>query len=328
VFDGLDEVGSDDLRDLVIEKVVEATERFESGLGADVRVVITTRPPAIAGRRDRLSGFEYLPIISLTNERIDEYVRRWVSVQVPDDEEEERRRITQSFQRRRRESHVAALAKNPMQLSVLLHFIRLKGEAFPDRRADLYGDYFQIVIDRDVEKSPELSEQRDVVEALHQFIGYTIHSLTEAEQADGSLARPHLLRLVRNWLSGQGDLDCNPEEIFKLGEERLGLLVVLRGEGEDAHYGFQVQPIREYFAAAFLNYQIVGNAHEVFQAAIRRPYWREVALFLAGLRRPNEKADLIVRARELDLDPDLAWRQDGRLIIASLSERQVRSLRL
>ena len=41
-----------------------------------------------------------------------------------------------------------------MQLSILLQFIRLKGEAFPDRRAELYRDYFQIVIDRDVEKAP------------------------------------------------------------------------------------------------------------------------------------------------------------------------------
>ena len=47
-----------------------------------------------------------------------------------------------------------------MQLSVLLHFIRLKGDAFPDHRAELYKEYFQIVIDRDVEKSPALRQRR------------------------------------------------------------------------------------------------------------------------------------------------------------------------
>src|SRR5450432_3255777 len=73
-------------------------------------------------------------------------------------------------------------------------------------------------------------------------------------------------------------------------------------EGAQARYGFEVQPVREYFAAAFMNDKCESNAHELFQHMIRRPFWREVALFLAGLRRANEKADLLSRARSLDDD--------------------------
>ena len=316
IFDGLDEVGDDELRDLVLTRVSECIERLESGLAADLRVVVTTRPPAISGKRDKLPDFVRFPISVLTQPRVDEYVHRWVSVQ--NLEEDDQERILQSFSARRNEPHVAALVQNPMQLSVLLHFIRLKGEAFPARRAELYADYFRTVIDRDVEKSVSLRMQRALVVSLHQFLGYKIHALTEAKEADGTLSRLQLLRYVREWLHQQGTKTLNPDQLFTLGEERLGLIVTLRGEGEDARYGYEIQPIREYFAAAFLNEQIIGNAHDFYQEALQRPFWREVALFLAGLRRPNEKADLILRARQLDSDPVDGWRQNGRIATMEL----------
>lgn len=321
IFDGLDEVGNDELRDSVLMKISECTERFEEDLKCDLKVIVTTRPPAIAGRREQLSEFNRLPIAPMNSERIQKYLDRWVSVQVQD--EDDRESVKKSFNRRREETHVKALAQNPMQLSVLLHFIRLKGEAFPDRRAELYRDYFRTVIDRDVEKSPELRKQRDIIETLHQLLGYKIHSLSEAEQADGMLKRGQLLDIVQEWLNSQGYKVKTAGELFKLGEERLGLIVALKGEGEEARYGYEIQPIREYFAAAFINEQIEGNAHDVYEAMLHRSYWKEVALFLAGLRRPNEKADLILRAKVADDDKDLGWRQHGRSITFQLLQEGV-----
>jgi hypothetical protein len=279
-------------------------------------VIVTTRPPAMAGRRDRLVDFRRLPLAPLEPLKVKAYVDRWLSIQLQD--EYERQQIRKSFESRQREPHVQALVKNPMQLSVLLHFIRLKGEAFPDRRAELYRDYFRTVIDRDVEKSAELRKQRELIETLHQFLGYKIHALTEAQQADGTLDRNQLLQLVEEWLRAQGNQTKTADELFKLGEERLGLIVALKGEGGQASYGYEIQPIREYFAAAFINDQIRGDAHAIFQTMVRRPYWREVALFLAGLRRPNEKADLVVRAKYLDGDNKWGWRQDGRAVTLQL----------
>jgi hypothetical protein len=253
---------------------------------------------------------------------INSYLDRWLSVQVHD--QSDRRDVHTSFERRRNETHVAALAKNPMQLSVLLHFIRLKGEAFPDRRAELYRDYFRTVIDRDVEKSSELRQKRELIETLHQLLGYKIHSLTEAEKADGTLRRAQLLEIVHDWMMLQvSNPTSAADEIFRLGEERLGLIVALKGEGEEATYGYEIQPIREYFAAAYINEQIQGDAHEVFQSLIGRPYWKEVALFLAGLRRPNEKADLLTRAKAVEREPEVPWRHDGRTIILQLLQEGV-----
>jgi hypothetical protein len=317
IFDGLDEIGSDELRDKAIERITECIRRFESTLHSDLRVVITTRPPAIAGRTESLVGFVRFPVVPMEDDTIQNYVSRWLSVQ-PQDDEDELNDIRDSFETRRNEPHVKALIANPMQLSVLLHFIKLKGPAFPDRRAELYRDYFKVLIDRDVDKSPGLRKNREIIESLHQILGYKIHAMTEVEQSDGTLSRSQLLDIVASWLKSQGAGNVSPRDLFKLGEERLGLIVSPKGEGEETRYGYEIQPIREYFAAAFINDQIKGNAHEVFQAMVRRSFWREVALFLAGLRRPNEKADLLVRAKALDLDGSLGWRQEGRILTLQL----------
>src|SRR5205823_5185426 len=124
-----------------------------------------------------LTGFVSADILPLTRPRIDQYISRWAGVQCQDHIEKER--VLNSFKKRRDEVHVGALAQNPMQLSVLLHLIRLKGEAFPDRRAELYREYFKTVIDRDVEKSPKLLRSRDDIEAIHEVLGFEIHSCSE-----------------------------------------------------------------------------------------------------------------------------------------------------
>jgi hypothetical protein len=321
IFDGLDEIGSDESRDAVLTQISECLERLETGLKGDVKVILTTRPPAIAGRGGRISGFMSVQIASLDDKRMDEYISKWTDVRCSDDDD--RQRVIQSFNKRRQEPHVKALAKNPMQLSVLLHFIRSQGEAFPDRRAELYRDYFKTVIDRDVEKTPRLRTWRGDIEALHELVAFKIHGWAETERSSGSISRRRLISVVEEWLRAE-DRDPNAaKEMFRLGEERLGLIVALSGEGGETKYGFEIQPVREYFAAAYINERLGGNAHDLFEAMARRSFWREVALLLAGLRRTNEKADLLSRAQNLDADPDLGWRQDGRNIVLELLQEGV-----
>ena len=151
-------------------------------------------------------------------------------------------------------------------------------------------------------------------------MAYKIHALTETEetQTGGTLGREKLLEMVESWLKARGDNSERPDELFKIGEDRLGLIVTLKGEGEEARYGYEIQPIREYFTAAYIDQQIKGEANTVFAEMVRRPYWREVALFLAGLRRPNEKAYLLIRAKEIDNDENQGWLQDGRAIVLQL----------
>ena len=317
ILDGLDEIGNDFLRDRTVDEIMETIARFEDALHADLRVVLTTRPPALAGRRDKLDGFVRTILAPLDTRLVDDYLSRWLLAQVDDTENQER--IENIFNTRRSEPHVEALARNPMQLSVLLQFIMLRDNAFPDRRADLYREYFQIVIDRDVEKSPELRNNRELIEDLHSFLGFYFHGATELNQARRTITRRDIVRLSAARFIHEGEPDESAERFFSLGEERFGLVVALSGEGENTNYGFEVQPIQEYFAASYIsNHLAAAEAHGIFQLLVRRDYWREVALFLAGLRRPNEKADLVVRAKASDREPLPPWTQNGRSLILQL----------
>ena len=322
-LDGLDEIGNDSERDRVLDAIVATCKRFEEVLKTDLRVVVTTRPPAVAGRRGKLDGFVRVDLVPLNAARIEEYRDRWLATHIKT--EEDKKRIRLSFDRRRNDSHVEALARNPMQLSVLLQFIYLKGEAFPDRRAELYREYFAIVIDRDVEKRPELREVRGLVEGLHAFLGFRIHGMTEIKDGRRSLNRRDVVRLARQWLVGEGENGDLADRYFRLGEERFGLIVARSGEGQDTAYGFEVQPIQEYFAGAYISDQLDRKyAHEIFERLVHRSYWREVALFLAGLRRPNEKADLVGRAKAADKGLKGGGRQpNGRLMVLQLMREGV-----
>ena len=317
LLDGLDEIGSDLLRDTILDVVMITIKRFEEDLGADLRVVLTTRPPALAGRRDKLDGFSRVVLGPMEPRRIDDYLERWLAAQIKNSEE--RDRIRESFEGRRHDPHVDALARNPMQLSVLLQFIYLKGEAFPDRRAELYRDYFEKVIDRDVEKSRDLRKNRGLIEGLHSFLGFHFHGATEIGQGKRTWNRAEIVELAGRWLGREGHPRAVASHYFALGEERFGLIVALSGEGNETTYGFEVQPIQEYFAASYISNRLAnGKAHEVFELLVHRSYWREVALFLAGLRRPNEKADLVGRAKTADQDPSRGWQQNGRSIVLQL----------
>lgn len=298
-LDGLDEIANDGSRDEVLDCILDTVARFEDVLAVDLRVVLTTRPPAVVGRWNKLEGFTRVALTPMSPTRIDDYLDRWLHAQIETDDE--RRRIRKSFNVRRHDSHLEALARNPMQLSVLLQFIHLKGEAFPDRRAELYRDYFQIVVDRDVEKSPELAEHRELVEGLHSFLGFYIHGITEMDHGGRTLNRREIVRLAARWLESESRSRELADQFFSLGEERFGLIVARSGVGQSTSYGFEVQPIQEYFAASYISNRLIdANAHDVFQLLIHRSHWGEVALFLAGLRRPNEKADLVARAKAAD----------------------------
>ena len=323
-LDGLDEIGNDALRDQVLDVAFEAIQRMEDGLHTDLRVVLTTRPPAVVGRWNRLTGFVRIVLAPMETKRIDDYVGRWLEAHIQT--RDEKRRIKDSFNSRRNDPHVEALARNPMQLSVLLQFIQLKGEAFPDRRAELYRDYFQIVIDRDVEKSPELREHREVVEGLHSYVGFVLHGYAEVEKGRRALNRSEIVQTSGDWLEAEGYGRELAGTYFALGEERFGLIVALSGEGQGTTYGFEVQPIQEYFAASYISNRLPsGTAHDVFEKLIYRDYWREVALFLAGLRRYNEKADLVARAKQADAVASEFGQENGRTIILQLLREGVLS---
>ena len=104
-----------------------------------------------------------------------------------------------------------------------------------------------------------------MVEGLHSYLGFLLHAYAEVEKGRRALNRNEIVQLAGQWLEGEGYSKDLAGTYFALGEERFGLIVALSGEGHETTYGFEVQPIQEYFAAAYISNRLTnGRAHDIF----------------------------------------------------------------
>ena len=149
-------------------------------------------------------------------------------------------------------------------------------------------------------------DHRAAIERVHWYLAYKMQA--EAEQAAGSgrLSEGHLKDIIRSHLdlkAGSPEVD----EFFHGIRERVGALVS-RVVGT---FEFEVQPLREYFAARFLHdtaaYSPVGGERrgalpDRFAAIAVNPYWLNVTRFYAGCYSSGELASLVDGLEMLEAD--------------------------
>jgi hypothetical protein len=336
VLDGLDEVADIDDRINLVAVVQESLNRL-TALGADYQVVVTSRPAAFVkapsfSQRD----FVYLVLRDLPRRLIDEYAERWIRLRdMPNDQAEDFRTILSSSLDR---SHVADLARNPMQLAILLWLIFVRGWSLPDRRTSLYESYMDTFLNREAEKSPVVRQHREVLLELHGHLGWVLHAQSEIRGRTGDIEESELRTLLKDYLLREERPPQLVDELFR-GVERMFVLVS-RIEGR---FEFEVQPLREFFAGRHLYKTAphstsaspaLGSRPDRLEALIRNPYWLNVARFFCGWYDKGELADLARRLEELCDDPEYTRLGHPRLLIARLlrdyvmtaSRRDTRSL--
>lgn len=116
VLDGLDEVAQRETRARVVTHIEEFAERWGHG-GVQPQVVVTTRPNVSDLSEPRSSLFEVLTLQKLDKNLRNEYLRKWAAVR--DITGPDKRSLLRSFDARTAEPHIAQLAENPMQLTIL-----------------------------------------------------------------------------------------------------------------------------------------------------------------------------------------------------------------
>jgi hypothetical protein len=308
-LDGLDEIADIKLRQRIVKSAEASLSRLES-LGADMRVLVTTRP-AIFVKSPGFSrkGFRYLQLASLTRSLIDQYAHAWVRVR--DLREEEVEELFDVLKANLNETHVAELARNPMQLAILLYLISVKGRSLPEQRTALYEQYLTAFLDRESRKSPAVHAHRKPLLQLHGFLGWLLHSRAESRNpryAGGDISLDELREVFSQYLKYQERSTYLVDELFE-GAERVFVLVS-RNQGR---FEFEVQPIREFFAARYLYKtaphstsaapQSGAKPHRLEQL-IRNPYWINVARFFCGWYDEGELADLSRHLQDLCEDSD------------------------
>ncbi|MGW9277349.1 MULTISPECIES: NACHT domain-containing protein [unclassified Embleya] len=291
VLDGLDEVAASDTRARVVEEIDAFTARLRV-CPFTPQIVVTTRPNAANLAEPSADRYETLVLSRLSPELRAAYLRKWADARGI--RGAERRSLEWVFRQRSAEPHIAQLADNPMQLTILLYLIQKRGNSVPTSRTELYSSYMETFLDREAEKTRAVDEHRVVLEEVTAFLGWLLQSRAEAREGNGLIATHKLKREIAGYLFDVRKETSLVEDLFTGVTARVWALTS-KVEGT---FQFDVQPLREYFAARYL-YAFAGadlprfDKIDVLRELVRRPYWLNTTRFYAGFAQPNELGGLI-----------------------------------
>ena len=301
VLDGFDEVAESVIREQIVLQVSAATERLKETC-SDFQLIVTSRPTAFANS----PGFPkdewtYVQLQSLTKGVINQYASQWLRGGGLKDEKD-KQQILKVLNGKLSQPHIRDLARNPMQLAILLSLISVQGASLPDQRTALYDRYIDIFLNRESEKSTTVRDNRATLIEIHQFLAWKLHSESEINDGrsnfSGSIAKTELIKVISEFLTFKGYSDLSlVDELFAGLVERV---VALVSRTQDT-FEFEVQPMREYFAARWLyntspysppGRNVPGTRIDRFNAISRNFYWQNVTRFMAGCYDIGELASI------------------------------------
>ena len=89
----------------------------------------------------------------MTPSQINEYAEKWMRARQLS--QKDRYDFKQVLDQKLRQPHMRDLARNPMQLAILLNLIQTKGLSLPDKRTALYDSYMDLFFSREAEKESD-----------------------------------------------------------------------------------------------------------------------------------------------------------------------------
>lgn len=300
-LDGLDEVASLEDREEVSRQIV-ATENRLSDVSHDVIVLVATRPGATSTAVWSSRAFPTLQVRRLTQGLRIQYLQRWAVVAGLDPD------VISGLQRDflggQHMPHIRELSSYPMQLAILLHLLQRR-QLLPQQRTELYSEYVKTFFDREQVRKKELllSSDRKIIEDIHAYLGWHMQSVAELGGSSGSVTREELLTLLRAHLANRNGGVELAEKLFTAFTERVLCLVE-----RDGTYQFEVQSLREYFAARYIWDEAPGRGQgnsldDRVTALLQRPYWNNVFRFLVGLLSKGEVRGLQHNLADLTRGP-------------------------
>lgn len=295
-FDGLDEVANPSHRDLVGAEIVQTDARLRSD-AADLVVLVATRPGGTTSRLWSTAEFPRFDLRRLSQGLRLQYVQRWCAVSRLSHDQTDR--LQRTFLEHQHVVHVRELASQPMQLAILLHLL-YRRQLLPQQRTELYREYLKTFLDREQTegKEPLLAERRPVVEEVHAYLGWLLQSLAESRTTAGSIARDALKTELQEHFEDDEDGQRLARTLFSAFVSRVLCLV----ERDPGYFQFEVQSLREYFAALHIFDNApprgIGNTRDdCLNELLLRPYWSNVCRFFVGMLSKGEVRALVANLR-------------------------------
>jgi hypothetical protein len=240
MLDGLDEITNPTARACFCQQLEQIVRAFPAA-----PIIATSR---IVGYREMGyqlgQGFEHLTLANLTTEEKDDFARRWCSLtELPE-------RSTTAAEELIHDIHSAErierLTGNPMLLTTMA-LVKRKIGKLPNRRADLYGEAVQVLLNW----RREVDEPLDWREAIPQleYIAYEM-----CDRGVQQLRQDELLDLFAHMRADYPNVHAvrnrSPEKFLKRLEARTAILVEA---GHVRHLGMLV-PVYEFRHLTFQEY--------------------------------------------------------------------------
>lgn len=317
VFDGFDEVADIKIRNLIVQKITLGIGRLTEN-STSLQVIITSRPAAFANSVGfSIDNFPLFELGDINKNIINYYLDNWINARKLSSRESSliRRTVNDKLDL----PHLRDLAKNPMQLAILISLINTKGQSLPDKRTALYDDYLRLFFDRESEKNTTIRDNRDLIINIHEYLAWVLHYQAEISEGNGRISLEKLQTELASFLRSEGH-DVNvASKLFTAIQERV-CAIVSRVQNT---FEFEVQPLREYFCAKYLYhtapYSPVGNERQGthpdrFEALSSNFYWTNVVRFYTGCFSKGELPMLISKLEELVEMEDLKHTSHPRLL--------------
>ena len=296
VLDGFDEVADISTRARVVQEICSAADRLDAQ-ALSLQMIVTSRPAAFANS----PGFPetewtHLELIDLRWPHISTYKDKWSEAQ--DLTPAEQATLTTTLEEKLDQPHLRELSRNPMQLAILLQLMHVQGAALPDKRTALYEEYMKIFLNREVEKKQIAGDHRELILSIHGVLAWVLQIQAETGQGSGSITMESLRSEVTQYLQSEEHDPSLGDILCKGTVERVGALVS-RVQGT---FEFEVQPLREYFAARHLHktapysppgHEKRGTRPERFTALANSFYWTNVTRFFCGFYDVGELPSLV-----------------------------------
>ena len=309
IFDGLDEVPASSNRDQVLDAIrdfwIDA-----SNANADILSIATTRPQ---GYNEDFSPlyYQHRELAELSYQLGWHYAQRLAEVRYQTDEDR-KQRVLSRLDRAFRDDSTARLMRSPLQVTIMAALVDRVGQP-PQARWSLFNQYYEVIYDREVERSIPASiilrEFQPDIKAIHNQVGLILQIDSERTgRTDAKLSRDRFVALVKARLEteghSEGRLHSLAQQIVEAASHRLVFLVEVEAE----QVGFEIRSLQEFMAAECLMDGTDQSIRDRLDEIAPIPFWRNVFLFAAGkcfaerqaLREPVR--DICAELNEIDGD--------------------------
>lgn len=296
VLDGFDEVADSTTREILVDEICSAADRLDIH-ARSLQIVVTSRPVAFANSPGfPENNWTHLELTDLRWSNIVSYKQKWSAgneLNITEDAA-----LDATLKEKLEQPHLRDLSRNPMQLAILLRLMQLQGAALPDKRTALYDEYMKVFMNREVEKRQIAGDHRELILSIHGVLAWELQTGAETGEGSGRITFEGMKERIGLFLAEQEHDAELLDVLFKRSVERVGALVArVQGTLE-----FEVQPLREYFAARHL-YKTAsysppgrpksGTRPDRFDALAGSFYWTNVTRFFCGFYDVGELPSLV-----------------------------------